>query len=212
MPDRQPPSGHRFMTRLSHAGRPGTKIRGFVNPPVARGSTMLTASIADREEEQRHKLDQAFTYGLNGNVTHHALENVIAEIEGGTRCQIVSTGLAAVTSALLCYLSAGQHCLIPDSAYGPTRTFCNKVLARLGHRDHLLRPGHRRRPGSSSSAARTPRSSTSKAREATPSRSRTCPPSPRSRTGTAPRCCSTTPGASTTSSRSGTAWTSRSRR
>ena len=56
----------------------------------------------------------------------------MAEIEGGTRCQIVSSGMAAVTTPLLAYLSAGDHLLMPDSAYGPARNFCTGMLTRLG--------------------------------------------------------------------------------
>jgi len=67
-----------------------------------------------------------------GNATHHALEDVVAEIEGGTRCQIVSSGLAAVTTPLLAYLKSGDHLLMPDSVYGPARTFCDGMLAGLG--------------------------------------------------------------------------------
>ena len=133
MPDDH--SGHKaegFATRLSHAGRAGTKVRGFVNPPVHRGSTMLHLDIADRVARSKNRLEQGQAYGTQGNATHHALEDVIAEIEGGTRCQIVSTGLAAVTVPLLCYLSAGEHCLMPDSVYGPARAFATGMLARLG--------------------------------------------------------------------------------
>ena len=121
-----------FATRLSHAGRAGTKVRGFVNPPLHRGSTMLHLDIADRVARSQNRLEQGQAYGTQGNATHHALEDVIAEIEGGTRCQIVSTGLAAVTVPLLCYLNAGEHCLMPDSVYGPARAFATGMLARLG--------------------------------------------------------------------------------
>jgi cystathionine beta-lyase len=133
MPDDQ--SGHKgqgFATRLSHAGRAGTKVRGFVNPPVHRGSTMLHLDIADRVARSKMRLEQGQAYGTQGNATHHALEDVVAEIEGGTRCQIVSTGLAAVTVPLLCYLNAGDHLLLPDSVYGPARAFATGMLARLG--------------------------------------------------------------------------------
>ncbi len=132
MPDDHSARTHRFATRLSHAGRAGTKVHGFVNPPVHRGSTMLHTDCADRIAGGQKRLDQAETYGVHGNATHHALENVIAEIEGGTRCQIVSSGLAAVTTPLLTYLRAGEHCLMPDSVYGPARGFCNGMLAGLG--------------------------------------------------------------------------------
>ena len=121
-----------FATRLSHAGRAGTKVRGFVNPPVHRGSTMLHTDIADRIAGGKQRLDQAATYGVHGNSTHHALEDVIAEIEGGTRCQIVSSGLAAVTTPLLTYLKAGEHCLMPDAVYGPARNFANGLMKDLG--------------------------------------------------------------------------------
>ena len=120
-----------FETRLSHAGRPGTRIHGLVNPSLQRGSTVLQPSVAARVEAGRHRLDQALIYGVMGSGTHHALEDVIAEIEGGARCQIVSSGLAAVTTALLAYLQAGDHCLVPDSVYGPARAFCDTVLKRL---------------------------------------------------------------------------------
>ncbi len=134
MPDDMAPSGPgsmRFATRLSHAGRKGTKIRGFVNPPVHRGSTMLHVDCADRMRGV-DALAQGEAYGVLGNATHHALEDVIAEIEGGTRCQIVSSGLAAVTTPLLAYLKSGEHCLMPDSVYGPARTFADGMLRNLG--------------------------------------------------------------------------------
>ncbi len=121
-----------FSTRMSHAGRLGTKVDGFVNPPVHRGSTMLHKDVAARVARGKMRLDQAQTYGVHGNSTHHALEDVIAEIEGGTRCQIVSSGLAAVTTPLLTYLKSGEHCLMPDSVYGPARSFADGMMRDLG--------------------------------------------------------------------------------
>jgi cystathionine beta-lyase len=123
---------HGLATRLSHLGRAGTKTHGFVNPAVHRGSTVLFEDMAQRRAHLRKRFDQALTYGTQGSATHHALENVIADIEGGTRCQIFSTGLAAATVPLLGYLRAGEHCLMPDSVYGPVRTFCDTMLKRLG--------------------------------------------------------------------------------
>jgi cystathionine beta-lyase len=67
-----------------------------------------------------------------GNATHHALENLVAEIEGGTRCQITSSGLSAATTALFAYLKAGDHCLMPDSVYGSTRQFIDDLLNKFG--------------------------------------------------------------------------------
>lgn len=130
--DMTPPGKAGFYTRLSHAGRAGTNVRGFVNPPVYRGSTMLYPKMADRVAAANERLEQKPHYGTGGGPTHWPLENIIAEIEGGTRCQIVSTGLAAVTVPLQAYLKAGDHMLMPDSAYGPTRSFCDNFLNRFG--------------------------------------------------------------------------------
>ena len=133
MPDHTPPPAkHAPNTRLSHAGRAGTRIHGFVNPPVLRGSTMLYPSCEDRRASGAQRLGRGPLYGTAGNPTHHALEDVVAEIEGGTHCQIVSTGLAAITAPLLAYLSAGDHVLVPDSVYGPARSFCDGFLTRMG--------------------------------------------------------------------------------
>jgi cystathionine beta-lyase len=133
MPDdaapRPPQDWH---TRLSHAGRAGTHAAGFVNPPVHRGSTVLSPTLADRRGNESRRLEQVLLYGAMGTPTHFPLEDVIAEIEGGTRCQIVSSGLAAVTTPLLAFLKAGDHMLMTDSVYGPARRFASTLLARMG--------------------------------------------------------------------------------
>ena len=121
-----------FATRLSHAGRAGTHALGFVNPPVHRGSTVLYPTIDERRAAGRKRLDQAWVYGTHGSPTHHALEDVVCAIEGGSRCQLTGSGLSAITTPLLAFLGAGDHCLVPDSCYGPTRSFCNSMLTRLG--------------------------------------------------------------------------------
>jgi cystathionine beta-lyase len=121
-----------FATRLSHAGRAGTHVHGFVNPPVHRGSTVLFPNCEARREGAKHRFEQFMTYGTQGGPTHYAFEDVIAEIEGGTRCLVVGTGLAAVAVPLLAYLKAGDHCLMPDSAYGPARNICEGLLKSWG--------------------------------------------------------------------------------
>ena len=123
---------HNYFTRLSHAGRAATHSHGFVNPPVHRGSTLLVPDIATRKGSGANRFARQLTYGVGGTPTHWPLEDVVAEIEGGTRCQIVSSGLAAVTTPLLAFLKSGDHLLMTDSAYGPTRNFCDGLLARFG--------------------------------------------------------------------------------
>ncbi len=122
----------KFETKLVQAGRADTRSYGYVNPPVVRGSTMLYPTMAEKLATGKQWFEPVENYGLGGTRTHFALEAAIAEIEGGTRCQVVGSGLAAITVPLLAYLAAGDHVLMPDSVYGPTRTFCNGALKRFG--------------------------------------------------------------------------------
>ena len=123
-----------FRTTLTHTGRKTKHEHGFVNPPLHRGSTVLTPTVAERQAAQARarKGERLLTYGLGGSETHWALADVMAEVEGGTRCFIVCSGLAAVTTPLLAWLKAGDHCLVPDHVYGPARNFCDGVLKRYG--------------------------------------------------------------------------------
>jgi cystathionine beta-lyase len=122
----------KFDTRLVHGGRAGTKTHGYVNPKLVRGSTVLYPDIATKQALGKRRLEQVELYGLYGTETHFALERVIAEIEGGSHCQIVGSGLAAITVPLLAYLKAGDHVLMPDSVYAPARIFCDTFLIRFG--------------------------------------------------------------------------------
>jgi cystathionine beta-lyase len=117
-----------FSTRMSHHGRAGAKAHGFVNPPVHRGSTVLFPDCESRKAAAKQRYEQVLTYGTAGGPTHHMLEDMIAEIEGGTRALIVGTGLAAVMVPLLAYLKAGDHCLMPDSVYGPARNLAEGLM------------------------------------------------------------------------------------
>ncbi|MEJ0020162.1 MAG: cystathionine beta-lyase [Acetobacteraceae bacterium] len=121
-----------FRTRLSHTGRAGKSVHGFVNPPLLRGSTVLYPTFAERRATAGRRGERVLSYGLGGSQTHWALEDVMAEVEGGTHCAIVCSGLAAVTTPLLAFLKAGDHCLVPDSVYGPARNFCEGMLKRYG--------------------------------------------------------------------------------
>ena len=121
-----------FRTKLSHLGRRTKHEHGFVNPPLLRGSTVLTPTVAMRKELQAKRGEQVLTYGTGGSETHWALEDTIAAIEGGTRCYIVGTGLAAVTVPLLVFLKTGDHLLMPDHVYGPARNFASGMLTKFG--------------------------------------------------------------------------------
>jgi len=118
-------------TRLVHAGRDPEHNHGIVNPPVYRASTILYPTLAEFENRHARKYT-GFSYGIHGTPTTFALADAVAEISGGYRTLVVSSGLAAVTQALMAFLRQGDHVLVTDTAYGPTRAFCTSVLARFG--------------------------------------------------------------------------------
>lgn len=114
-------------TRLAHVGRDPKRFHGFVNPPIYRGSTVLFPSVASLEAD-----DQEFSYGRLGTPTVKALAQAIAELEGGHATVLTPSGLTAVAATLIALASAGDHILVSDSVYRPTRRFCDHVLKRLG--------------------------------------------------------------------------------
>ena len=126
----KPQSGptRRARTKLVHAGREPFEQFGFVNTPIYRGSTVLQPTLADLEA--RH--GKRFIYGTLGTPTTEALEKAWSEIAGAAGTVLASSGLAAITVALLTAVQAGDHLLVTNSAYLPTRTFCDNFLARMG--------------------------------------------------------------------------------
>jgi len=114
-------------TRLAHSGHDPHGYFGFVNPPVVHASTVLFPDAATMESR-----NQKYLYGTRGTPTSDALAAAIDELEGSAGTIIVPSGLAAVTIPLLAFLSAGDHVLIVDSVYHPTRHFADTMLKRLG--------------------------------------------------------------------------------
>jgi cysteine-S-conjugate beta-lyase len=118
-------------TRLVHAGRDPEGHQGAVSPPVYRASTILYPTMAAYETRRDRKYT-TYGYGLDGTPTTLALAEALAELSGGARTLILSSGLSAVTQTLTAFLKAGDHALVTDAIYGPTRVFCTEVLARFG--------------------------------------------------------------------------------
>jgi len=116
-------------TRVVTAGRDPASYHGFVNPPVYHASTVLYPSAEDFVAHRAR-----YQYGRRGTPTTEALELAVQELEG-PQCAgvaLLPSGLAAISAALLAIIQAGDHLLVTDSAYGPTRNFCNQILSRLG--------------------------------------------------------------------------------
>jgi len=120
-------------TQAVHLGRNPQDQRGFVNPPTYRGSTIIQPSVEAFEEAQTTKFKHGrIAYGTFGTPQGLALDRAIAEMEGGHDAVSVCSGLAAIATAMLAFVENGDHILVADSVYYPTRTFCSETLARLG--------------------------------------------------------------------------------
>jgi cysteine-S-conjugate beta-lyase len=126
---RKPGQKWRPATTLVTAGRDPHSYHGFVNPPVYHASTVLYPSAEDFLAHRAR-----YQYGRRGTPTTEALEQAVQELEG-PQCAgvaLLPSGLAAVSAAILSVVRAGEHVLVTDSAYGPTRAFCDQILTRLG--------------------------------------------------------------------------------
>ena len=104
-------------TRLVQAGRQYSE-HGFVNPAVYRGSTVLFDTM-----EELLAYDKPYLYGRRGTPTSRAVESAIAMLEGGHASKMCPSGLAAISATLLSFLKAGDHLLMTDTCYFPTRKF-----------------------------------------------------------------------------------------
>lgn len=122
---------YQFETKLTHLGNRPHDNHGVVNPPVYHASTVLFPTVAAMEAARTERFSGT-RYGRYGTPTTFALEEALAEIEGGYRAMILPSGLAAISAALLGCLKAGDHLLMVDSVYGPARSFAGNVLARYG--------------------------------------------------------------------------------
>ncbi|WP_425909319.1 cystathionine beta-lyase [Nitrobacter sp. TKz-YC02] len=119
----------RAETRLVVSGRDTASQKGFINPPIVRGSTVLYSTADDL-----HAHRGEFQYGRHGTPSTRALQDALAALEG-PQCAgigLVPSGVSAISTALLSVLKAGDHVLVCDNIYRPTRQFCDGILARYG--------------------------------------------------------------------------------
>ncbi|MAF48361.1 MAG: cystathionine beta-lyase [Rhodospirillales bacterium] len=124
-------SGGKRDTRLIHAGSNPEENFGLINPPVYRASTVSFPTVAAQAKARRNP-EQNFVYGRRGTPTSFAFEDAVAQLEGGDRTIAVGSGLAAISSAMLAFVSAGDHVLVCDNAYTPTRNLSENFLKRFG--------------------------------------------------------------------------------
>ncbi len=126
-------------TQLTLLGRDRAASFDFVNPPLTRGSTVLHDDVADMRERVRRRNagedvegGAPSAYGIYGTPTHRAFFEALTALEGGHRSWAFPSGLTACTMAILAFVAQGDHVLIPDSVYGPTRRFAREALPRYG--------------------------------------------------------------------------------
>ncbi len=111
-------------TRIVTAAREYAE-KGFVNPPLYRGSTVLLPDVESLN-------NNPYAYGRRGSVTVSALNTAVADLEGGHDARIMPSGLSAISTTLLAFLNSGDHVLVTDAVYYPARHFCDTFLQRLG--------------------------------------------------------------------------------
>jgi cystathionine beta-lyase len=118
-------------TLTSHAGRDPQRYAGLVNTPVFRGSTVLFPDVESYENRDPDNF-KTMRYGIHGTPTTFALEEAVAQLEGGHAAVAVPSGLAAIIVAVAAFVKTGDHILVVDSVYGPMRNFCGKRLKPFG--------------------------------------------------------------------------------
>jgi len=120
-------------TLLITAGRSPEDNHGIVNPPVYHASTVLFPTVAELERSQKERLqnDSVF-YGRYGTPTTFSFQNAVAKLDGGHRTIALPSGKNAILVSLMAFLKSGDHLLMVDSVYGPTRSLCDGLLARYG--------------------------------------------------------------------------------
>ena len=119
-------------TKYVTAGRSKKWTKGVVNPPVQRASTVVFNTVAEKTHAMINRAKQTLFYGRRGTETHFAFQDAMVELEGGAGCALFPSGTAAITNAILAFVETGDHILMVDSVYEPTRYYCDKILAKLG--------------------------------------------------------------------------------
>ena len=119
-------------TKVVEAGRSSKWTNGTVNPPVQRASTVVFDSVKDMKAAAVNKTNQTLFYGRRGTTTSFAFSDAMVEIEGGAGCALYPSGTAAITNAIISFVKTGDNILMVDSAYEPTRDYCDKILLKMG--------------------------------------------------------------------------------
>ena len=124
----------KLATKLTHMGRPPAGLGTAVSHSVTRASTLLFEKAEDLYR------NDVRGYGRYGSEVHDALAALFTELEGGVGTMLYPSGLAALTGPILSVVKPGDHVLLSDSAYGPTRSFCQTFLKEMGVETTFFEP------------------------------------------------------------------------
>mgnify|MGYP001163652171 FL=1 len=127
-------------TKLTTIGRDPKKQKGFVNPGIYKGSTMIFDNFQDYLDDINNADDRTTLYGINQNPSHKQLEESISKLYYAADTVIASSGLAALIIPFFAYLKKDDEVLINDTIYSPTRTFCEKILKLYGVKINYFHP------------------------------------------------------------------------
>ncbi|CAH6975874.1 cystathionine beta-lyase/L-cysteine desulfhydrase/alanine racemase [Vibrio chagasii] len=119
-------------TKLITAGRDKKWTNGVVNPPVQRASTVVFNSVAEKRKATINRANKTLFYGRRGTNTHFAFQDAMVEVEGGAGCALYPCGTAAISNAILSFVETGDHILMVDTCYEPTRDFCDTIMKKMG--------------------------------------------------------------------------------
>ncbi|MCF7502515.1 MULTISPECIES: cystathionine beta-lyase [Vibrio] len=119
-------------TKLITAGRDKKWTNGVVNPPVQRASTVVFNSVEEKRKATINRANKTLFYGRRGTNTHFAFQDAMVEVEGGTGCALYPCGTAAISNAILSFVETGDHILMVDTCYEPTRDFCDTIMKKMG--------------------------------------------------------------------------------
>ncbi len=119
-------------TKLITAGRDKKWTNGVVNPPVQRASTVVFNSVEEKRKAPINRANKTLFYGRRGTNTHFAFQDAMVEVEGGAGCALYPCGTAAISNAILSFVETGDHILMVDTCYEPTRDFCDTIMKKMG--------------------------------------------------------------------------------
>ena len=130
----------KLKTKLTKLGRDSNKQKGFVNPGIYKGSTMIFKNFKDYIDDLKLKNHNKAFYGIHSNPSHKELEESISYLYGSADTVIAPSGLAAIVFPFLTFLKKGDEVLINDSIYNPTRIFCNELMQNYGVKIKYFHP------------------------------------------------------------------------